>query len=300
MPNWQQGRRAFACLVLFATAGAAGAATKVTVNSPSGETLLGGVGARTYNSVVAELAPDAVRIHAGGSAGEFLFIELRAPEGQPLLEGSYASAEMIDQVTGLSPGMRVIANSGGCSDAWGSFNIRQLAPSAVDPGMAGKLEATFVYRCGSATTPALTGTVLVDAGPRSFSYSRDAGFPMGAKPSMSYFGDTGDTDLVLAHQKAFEVLASGQRYEWLFGFEAPSGRIFAKGIYPLSHTADETHARVWAIDNHDGFCADPAGSLNIRNVAYDAEGAMTAVYATWTLTCDGQPAAFRGTFHHDL
>jgi hypothetical protein len=290
MPIWQQGRRAIACLALFIAASAAHAATKVTVTSPAGETLLGGVGTRTYNTVVADLQPGHVIINAS-EAGQFLFIELRAPVDQTLEDGSYLNAEMIDQVTGTAPGMRVIAPSGGCADAWGSFKIRQFD--------ANRLEATFVYRCGSATAPALTGTILVDAGPRYFSYSRDAGFPLGTVAARTYYGDNGATSLS-GYQSGFQVGVSGQRDEWIFMFTPPVGKVFAKGIYPLDHSPDATRAGLYIHENHGAFCDGMTGSVNVRNIAYDGDGNVTGMYATWTLYCSGQPAAYRATFHHDL
>jgi len=47
-------------------------------------------------------------------------------------------------------------------------------------------------------------------------------------------------------------------------------------------------------------CSYPAGSINVRNVAFDAGGSMTGLYATYTVTCEGGTAAFRGTIHAGL
>ncbi len=304
MPIGQAGRRALACLALFIAAAAAQAATKVTLTSPVGEPLLGGIGTKVYTAPTATIAtqayPDAVRILVDQGTDHF-DIEMKMPAGvYGVEEGNFLLAEHARMRTGTAPGIEVRTHNGECHDVWGSFKIRQFAETGTYPdNQVRKLEATFVYRCGASNAPALTGTILIDAGPRYFSYSRDAGMTMGTASAKTYYGDNSDTSFE-GQGNHMTIGVSGQRDEWLFYFKPPMGQTFAKGIYAIADGPDETHGSLNWYDNHQGFCPGLSGSLNVRNIAYDPAGDISAVYATWTLYCDGQPAAFRGTFRHDL
>jgi len=304
MPIGQAGRRAFACLALIIAAGAAQAATKVTVTSAAGEPLGGGVGTKVYTAPTATIdwSGQGARFDVEVSQGtDYYHITLEAPAGQLLVQGTYSNAERGDTRKGLAPGITVASHNGSCTDVWGSFVIRQVAPLGFSLGEPiTNLEATFNFRCGASSAPALTGTILIDAGPRYFSYSRDAGFPVGTAASKSYYGHNSLTSAV-GRSDELMMFAQGQRDRWSFYLTAPLGGTFAKGIYALANAADAGHAGFDMYDErHEGFCEGMAGSINIRNIAYDEWGDVTGLYATWTVTCNGQPAAFRGTFHHDL
>ena len=303
MPIGQAGRRAFACLALFIAAGAAHAATKVTITSPAGELLGGGVGTRTYTAPAATIdlrsMPDQLDVTIEQGGVELYRIWLKAPAGQMLLPGTYSAAEMLGDETGLAPSMRIHSQWGGCGDAWGSFVIRQQRPLLDYGADIEQLEATFSFRCNDPAAPALTGTILIDAEPRYFSYSRDAGFPLGSATSKSYYGNNSEA-FMMGSSGDWYGYVSGQRDKWQFFVAPPVGKTLAKGIYPLALSADATHAAFGVFYNDDGFCDGLAGTLNVRNVTYDEFDQLTGVYATWTITCDGQPAAMRGTFHSDL
>jgi hypothetical protein len=304
MPIRQAGRRAIACFALLIAAGAAQAATKVTITSPAGEPLGGGVGTKAYTTPTATIDwnGQGSRFDVEVSQGtDYYHITLEARPGQLLVPGTYNNAERGDTRKGLAPGITVESHNGSCPAVWGSFVVRQLAPLGFSLGEPiTNLEATFTFRCNSSTAPALTGTILVEAGPRYFSYSRDAGNPLGTVAAKTYYGNN---SLTFAYGRADELslLALGQRDRWSIYMKPPLGRTFAKGIYALANVEDATHASFDIYDErHEGYCTGLAGSINIRDIAYDEWGDVTGLYATWTLTCDGQPAAFRGTFHHDL
>jgi hypothetical protein len=302
MPIRQKGWRAFACLAMLMLAGSAGAATKVTITSPAGEILGGGVGTKTYTAPTATIdlrsTPDQVDVTIEQGGIELYRIWLKAPAGQTLMPGTYSAAEMLGDATGLAPSMRIHSQWGSCGDAWGSFVIRQQGPLLFG-GPTEQLEATFSFRCDDPAAPALTGKIFIDAEPRYFGYSRDAGFPLGTATAKNYFGNNSETFLMGSSGDWYGYV-SGQHDKWNFFVTAPDGKTLAKGIYPLAQNADPTHAGFSVIYNDDGYCDGLAGTLNVRNVTYDEFDQLTGMNATWTITCDGQPAAMRGTFHSDL
>src|SRR5690349_9484929 len=234
--------RAPLCALLFAVAGQAAASTTLTYTSPAGEPLGQGVGTRTLRGSDEEYAfaqYDLLMVELRQGSESFS-IQLPAPAGQSLREGNFLNAEHAAHATGISPGLEILSHGGICDKVWGSFKIRQLELDGY--GGINKLEATFVHRCGSATAPALTGTLTVNTGPKYFSYSKDAGYPFHTSaPARTYFGDTSTMHLA-GGLSAFTYGVSGLRDNWYFAFSPPTGKKFAKGTYALRNAADATAA----------------------------------------------------------
>ncbi len=293
--------RAALLALSLALSGAAAAGTSLTYTSPAGEPLGEGVGTRTLS------APDEVRVT--GSQPDHIMVELRqgdesfsiqfrAPLGQFLRRGSFTLAEHAAHATGRSPGLEILSHGGVCDVVWGSFKIRQLDRDEF--GQVSRLDATFVHRCGSATAPALTGTLYVETGPRYFSYSHDAGFPLAPTvASRSYYGETSDTYLG-GGQSAFTYSVTGQRDMWYLAFSPPYNQKFAKGTYDLFGYNSTNGAGLYMSKNGPESCVDYAGKLTVRDIRYNEGGGLEAIHATFWVTCDGAAPVFRGTIRHGL
>jgi len=303
------GRRALATLVLLATAGAAHASS-FAYTSTAGEPLGNGVGTRTLASpnatFTAAYASDTRIVIDVDQDGEHWNIQFGAPYHQvdtfvPLHRGSYANAEHAALATPLAPGLEINGPYGNCLDAYGSFKIRQV--EFDEYRQVTRLEATFSHRCGSTTAPVLSGTLYFEARPRSYSYTRVAGNPMGAfgPTAKSYFGDTSDisaggfTDLL-----TWQV--SGQRDDWQFIATAPTGQRFTKGkTYVLGVDANATTAGIAIQYNAEPVCINPSGTIKINNIStFPDLGEVNGLYATYTIYCNGGTEPYKGTIRYEM
>jgi hypothetical protein len=305
----KSGRRALAALALIAAGGAAHASS-FAYTSTAGEPIGGGVGTRTLAS------PNATFVAGYASLthvmidvdqdGEHWNIQFQAPNYEadtfvPLYRGSYANAEHAALATPRAPGLEINGPYGNCLDAYGSFNIRQI--EFDDYRQVTKLEATFTHRCGSTTAPVLSGTLYFEAKPRSYSYTRVAGNPMGANgpTAKSYYGDTSDISAG-GVTSLLEWRASGQRDDWHFIATPPTGQQFTKGrTYALGTVADATTAAIDIEYNGEPVCINPAGTIKINNISTFPElGEVSGLYATYTIYCNGGTEPYKGTFRYEL
>ena len=103
---------------------------------------------------------NVVKIDAETDRGfDWIALELRAPGGVPLAEGSYPDARNRERFPD-GPGMQVVSNGLGCGDEFGEFVIDRIERS--DGRLTG-LDAGWVQSCGAVDKPVFTGRVHFQA-----------------------------------------------------------------------------------------------------------------------------------------
>ncbi|WP_326568221.1 hypothetical protein VSH64_41695 [Amycolatopsis rhabdoformis] len=103
----------------------------------------------------------AVKVDAAtADQRDYARVELSAPSGEQLHEGTYLGAhyraQLAPQLAG--PGIFIVRGAFGCGDTLqGDFTITHL--TRAPDGTLTALDATFTERCGGPDTPAATGEV---------------------------------------------------------------------------------------------------------------------------------------------
>jgi hypothetical protein len=154
--------------VVSLTTSAAYAATTVTSYAYS-STAGDWIGQGLSNSYVSPAS--SISIVSGSNAGELTvqvtsgsewwYISLAAPSGSTLVPGSYLNAERAPFRSAGHPGLDVSGNGRGCNRIFGQFVLRSISADAS--GSITELDASYVQHCETATAPALTGTIRVQA-----------------------------------------------------------------------------------------------------------------------------------------
>jgi hypothetical protein len=274
------------------TAAVSPARTAFTATGAAGEPVLG---ARTYTEVVLQVSatslgsPDFQQITVEAPSVRWT-LSLAAPDGQHLAPGHYRNAD--GRGSGRLPGLTVRTSATSCAaEIFGSYDIEQYELDAA--GALTAIEVSFVQRCGSATAPALKGTLWWRVTPLQFRWSADAGDPVTGGGSGTLTGADAlfDLDEYLGSQ---EYRVDGPRREWLVLFNPPTGQAqFQPGTYQVAGpygTATKAGLTV-------GGCQNTVGTLTIREVAYSG-AAISALDASFVRRCTAGGPALRGTIQY--
>jgi hypothetical protein len=189
----------------------------------------------------------------------------------------------------------VSGNGSGCNQVYGQFTIDQIEVDAE--GRVTVLDARFSRRCESASAPPLTGRLRYEAYPLSYRFVSDPGDYIGGGITKSYTNAT--TVFTLggtASGVGFGV--SGLRDTWTVSLAPRTGDTLRVGTYPNAQRfADAEHPEVDVYGNGRG-CNRTSGSFTIREIVFNAEGAVTALWATFEQHCEGLEPALRGTIRY--
>ncbi|MEU9591256.1 hypothetical protein AB0D84_16240 [Streptomyces sp. NPDC048193] len=224
-------------------------------------------------------------------------VELAAPKGDTLRPGVYRDVEKAAFRTGRAPGLDVGGAGRSCDDVYGRFSVNQIETDAS--GAVTVLDATYVQRCGSATAPALKGTVKYNAFPLSYSYSSDPDDWIARGASGTHSGATSIFGLrPWAGGRGLQYNVEGKREDFSALMTPPTGAVFEAGrTYPIARTDSEGVAGFSVSGNGRG-CNTVTGTLTITRLARDEAGAVTAFAATFVQHCEGAEAALRGTIRY--
>ncbi|WP_199438971.1 hypothetical protein [Umezawaea beigongshangensis] len=153
---------AVSALVLAPSASADDALRTLTFTAENGAVPVSGQSADWASPdqevFVQELRTGVLRIDATSDGGDGFALEVAAPGGARLSEGTYSGVRQFPTAT--APGLRVISHGRTCADPRGSFTV-----SGMRRGTTGTLHGvtvTLEHRCGSDTAPALRATVFLD------------------------------------------------------------------------------------------------------------------------------------------
>lgn len=102
--------------------------------------------------------PDSIAISVDSSDSHWR-VDLQAPKGQVLQQGTYTNAERFNGPS--IPGIAVTGAARACNQDYGSFTITTMELDAN--GQVKAFEATFEQHCETRTAPALRGSVRFDA-----------------------------------------------------------------------------------------------------------------------------------------
>jgi hypothetical protein len=227
-------------------------------------------------------------------------LEFKAPNGGPLLAGTYENATQA-VFSGSGAGLDVAADSSGCGSLTGRFTVHDIVRHPTT-GQLTSLAIDFEQRCTDATRPALNGTLrynsTVAVPLRAVSLDADKAFPV-------TFG-TAVTWNAAAHP--------GIGVEYSFWRQAPNGAWSLMRAYSTSPTftwtptASDlgTHAfQVWArrIGSSAAYDVYTSKSVVIDSGAVLTVTALTANKAatvgasvTWTATATGGTAPLQYRF----
>lgn len=286
-------------LAIPRSAGAAGyPLTSYSFTSAPGEYIGGGLSA-TYT-------PANATIRLSGDAGypivsvttstDWWYIVFAAPSGDLLHPGTYEGVERAAFHTGRAAGMDVIGDGRSCNDVYGSFAINQIA---TDPrGSVTRLDATFTQYCESATAPALTGTVLYNAAPLSYSFSSDPGDYIGQGQARAYTGAT-SLFILSGTPEGVTFIVSGLRDQWTIQLAPPRGKRLTPGTYANAERAP------FRTGNHPGLdvfgdgrvCDSVSGTFTITTLETNGGGDVNRLDGTFVQYCDGATSGLYGTVH---
>jgi hypothetical protein len=88
-------------------------------------------------------------------------VDLAAPKGQLLRDGTYENAERADLRSGLAPGLDIGPEGRSCSKVYGSFTVTRFVVDGRQ--RVTEFDASFEQHCESPTAPALRGTIHFEA-----------------------------------------------------------------------------------------------------------------------------------------
>ncbi|WP_159079117.1 hypothetical protein [Plantactinospora sp. BC1] len=291
-----------ATVLTVAAAPAQAAPTSVTSYSFTSEAgdYIGGGQTRDYQAPSADIRLSGtagyvtMRVDAGS---EWWTIELAAPNGDVLRPGRYLDAERAAFRTGRSPGLDVSGTGRGCNRVYGSFWIDQIGTAA--DGTVTLLDARFTQHCESETAPRLQGTVKFAAYPLSYRFASDAGDYIGGGVTKSYTNATSVFGLRgTASGVSFSV--SGQRDYWSVELYPPAGQTLRVGTYTDAqrYPFNESGHPGLSVSGNGRGCNTLTGEFTIREIAFDASGAVSALSATYVQHCEGGTPALRGTIRY--
>jgi hypothetical protein len=107
---------------------------------------------------VQELRGGVLRVDATSNGRDGFALELAAPGGARLSEGTHTGVRQFPTAT--APGLRVISYGKTCADPRGSFTVSGLRRGTT--GTLHGVTVTLEHRCGGDTAPALRATVVLD------------------------------------------------------------------------------------------------------------------------------------------
>jgi hypothetical protein len=273
--------------------------TSYSFTSEAGD-YIGGGQSRDYRS-------PATTIRMSGTAGdltvsvdagsEWWTVHLAAPRGDVLRPGRYLDAERASFRTGRSPGLDVSGTGRGCNEVYGSFWIDQIG--VAPDGTVTLLDARFTQHCERADAPRLQGTVKFAAFPLSYRFVSDAGDYIGAGVTKGYTNATSVFGLQgTASGVAFSV--SGERDDWTVYLYPPAGQTLTVGTYTGAqrYPFNDAGRPGLSVSGNGRGCNTLTGQFTIREIAFDAAGAVTALFATYEQHCEGGTPALRGTIRY--
>lgn len=232
------------------------------------------------------------------STGDKLWrVRLAPPPGERLRQGRYYLAEHVDTRTGRAAGVSVSSYGSGCTYAWGTVQIQQIAFD--DIGTIKGLEAVVQQRCDHDDMPLLTVAMRHGVPPLSFKIKATSGSPNWPGFDLGYAGDMsvfslGGTDTLISYTVA------GRQNRWQLQLAPPTGKRLVKGTYALAPRASanalglEMTSRQYGI----GACEGLSGTLQINDVRYTG-GAATALWAQFEYRCSDNDVV-RGVIRHKL
>ena len=219
--------------------------------------------------------------------------------GDTLHPGRYVDAESAGDPTGRAPGVNVSLGGRECSDVYGSFTVNQLAFAAN--GNLAMADVSLVQRCGSATAPALRGTIHYNQLPLSYRQVSAAGDPIGAGRTRTYLGATSVFDLS-GDATGVRLQVSGLRDTWTINLAPPTGQQLAAGTYQTSKSGDSVLAGLDLTGQDPGAaersCDSSTGTLTIKTITFAASGSVSNLNASFVQYCNGGTAALRGAVRY--
>ena len=251
------------------------------------------------------LAAPAATIAVSGNAGyltvsintedESWGVDLAAPRDDTLRPGVYSGAERAAFRTGRAPGLDVFGNGSGCNEVYGQFTIDQIEVGA--DGAVTVLDARYSRRCESAAATPLTGRVRYQAYPLSYRFISDVGDYIGQGVTKSYTNST-TVFTFLGNREGAHFDVSGRRDWWNISLAAPVGQELAVGTYTGAVRFADAASPGLNVSGNGRGCNQITGSFTIRDMAHNAEGEMTALWATFEQHCEGGAPALRGTIRY--
>lgn len=222
-----------------------------------------------------------------------LVLKLAPARGREFERGIYYYAERTDERTGLSPGVDAVWDGAQCDEVWGAFTISQIGYAA--DGRVNLLEASFAQSCEPRATP-LVGVVKYRSRPLFFTYDSTPGDWLGLGQEHTFLGYTSDFELTgNASTIAFSV--EGDREYWSVDINAPTSGTLAPGTYQTASWGSGTSVAGLRVRAPGRGCSNYAGTLTIVDVRFNGAGAVTALHAYFSVTCDGGPP-LEGTIRH--
>jgi HYR domain-containing protein len=165
-----------------------------------------------------------------GAYTHWWYVDLAAPDGQPLQVGSYTDAERYPFQSPGHPGLSIDGDGRGCNTDFGQFDVNdiQYAPS----GELLVFDATFEQHCESPTAPALYGRIRIENPPPP---------PDTTPPSLSLPGDMSvEAPDASGTNVYYSVYASDDRDpNPTVSCSPASGSLFAVGDTTVSCTATD-------------------------------------------------------------
>ncbi|MFI0898155.1 hypothetical protein [Streptomyces sp. NPDC020983] len=232
-------------------------------------------------------------------------VELGAARGGTLGCGTYRDA--LESTRGAAPYISVSGSGHHCGSARGTFTIYQIG--FTPQGTVGLLNANFTQRCtprsaplvgyvrfgdtGPAPMPGLPSTALpITAPEHEVTTSANAdefytnSFPVDGVGQRRHADVTGDGVVVTGRLDRVEVRAAG----WTVDLAPKRGEHLAPGTYVGTLRDNSGSAPELSVKEESGSCDGSVyGTFTVYQVSADANGAITALNATFSQSC-GTPS----------
>lgn len=223
------------------------------------------------------------------------FVTLVAPPGERLRPGFYPDVGCPVTTFGRAAGLQVTYDNPKCEaddTIWGWVSIRQI--EFDDAGNVTKLEAAYSQRVGSPRAPAWSGLLRYDAAPQSFTVNAARNSPWGLVRQENH----GDTSLFTLTGDASQVYfeASVLKDFWSVVIAPRAGQALRPGRYATRGEPDAQFAALNVVRGLDSplYCPDNRGLVDIRDIAYDGSGRVSALRAQFEYRCTARSAPLRG------
>jgi hypothetical protein len=119
-------------------------------------------GPPSWFDVTRNTGPDAISIMVGSSTSTTRWtVDLAAPKGKLLRDGTYDNAERAAFRSGVAPGLEVGADGRSCNKIYGSFAVTRFVVDGRQ--RVTEFDASFEQHCESPSAPALRGTIHFEA-----------------------------------------------------------------------------------------------------------------------------------------
>lgn len=237
-------------------------------------------------------------------ANTFWSVGVAAPEGQPLVVGSYSGAYRLPFRPAGSPGLEVYGEGRGCNTLGGYFDVTELAFSSL--GEITVFDATFRQHC-EGLAPALYGRIRVESPPPapgntlppgsltvptsgSFLYLIQTNTSVGNNEQLYTSADSAITWSLPFGSDLFHasVIQGNYAHWWYVDIGAPRGTPLAEGSYPNAVRAMSRTTETPGLDvSGDGRgCNEVSGSFDVDELTFAWNYELSVFQATFHFYCD--------------